>query len=73
MDHNPLMQIPTMEHVLVENVIATVKGKEWTVQRSLMNASYIKTFVNLAIASIMKVIALKARTLDEGEKIAVQT
>ena len=62
-----------MEHVLVENAIATVKGKEWTVQRSLMNASYIKTFVNLAIASIMKVIPLKARTLDEGEKIAVQT
>ena len=58
-----------MEHVLVENAIATVKGKEWTVQQLLMNASYIKTFVNLEIASIMKVISIKARTLDKAKKL----
>ena len=58
-----------MEHVLVENAIATVKGKEWTVQQLLMNASYIKTFVNLEIASIMKVIPTKARTLDKAKKL----
>ena len=36
-----------------------------------MNASDIKTFLKIEIGSIMKVIPLKAGTLDEGEKIAV--
>ena len=66
------MQFQTMESGTVENTIATVKGKEWTVQRLLMNESYIKIFANL-LTSIMKIIPLKAGTSDEGGKIAMQT